>query len=688
MHLGRTSLAACLAIACLAIAGLATVAAKASEPSKMIPRHLIFGNPDRASVQLSHDGTQMSYLAPVNGVLNVWVGPADNPDAAKPVTNDTYRGIRSYFWAYTNKHIIFMQDKGGDENFHIYSVDLASNKTTDLTPFDGARSSVQEVSRHFPNEILLTINNRNPQLMDVHRVNISTGERQMLHENAEGFVGYISEDDMKLKFAVKMTADGGTELHRALDDNSWTMFTKIPGDDALTTNPLGLDESGEHLFMLDSRGRNTAALTQVNLETGKSEILAENDKADIQGIMGHPTRNIVQAVQSTYERRKWQVLDQSIAKDLENLAKIADGEFNVSSRTMDDKTWIVAYVMDDGPVRYYRYDRPSGEAKFLFTNRKELENVKLAKMHPKTVKARDGLNLVCYYTLPAWTDADENGKPDKALPMVMMIHGGPWARDGWGYNPYHQWLANRGYAVMSVNYRGSTGFGKEFINAGNHEWAGKMHDDLIDAMEWAIKNGIAERDKVGIMGGSYGGYATLVGLTFTPETFACGVDIVGPSSIITLLNTIPPYWEPVINMFTERVGDHRTEEGRKFLESRSPLTFVNRIARPLLIGQGANDPRVKQSESDQIVEAMTKNNIPVTYVLYPDEGHGFARPENNMSFNAVTEAFLAQHLGGRFEPMSEDITGSTITIPSGADQIPGLPKSIKRGKATDGGGPT
>jgi len=415
----------------------------------------------------------------------------------------------------------------------------------------------------------------------------------------------------------------------------------------------------------------------VNIDSMQTKVLAEDPKADVSGIVAHPTEKHPQAVQSTFERRKWQILDKSIEPDLEYLKTVADGELNITSRTTNDQDWIVAYVMDDGPVRYYHYDREAKKASFLFTNRKDLEGLKLAKMHTATVKSRDGLDIVCYYTLPFWTDPDNDAKPSAALPTVLFVHGGPWARDDWSYNPYHQWLANRGYAVLSVNYRGSTGFGKDFINAGNLEWAGKMHDDLLDAVAWAVEKGIADKDHVAIMGGSYGGYATLVGLTFTPEQFACGVDIVGPSSLITLLETIPPYWKPMLDVFTTRVGDHRTEAGRKLLESRSPLTYVDRINKPLLIGQGANDPRVKQSEADQIVAAMTKKNIPVTYVLYPDEGHGFARPENSMSFNAVAELFLAEHLGGRAEPMSEDISGSSITVPEGTEHVPGLPRNLK-----------
>jgi dipeptidyl aminopeptidase/acylaminoacyl peptidase len=304
-------------------------------------------------------------------------------------------------------------------------------------------------------------------------------------------------------------------------------------------------------------------------------------------------------------------------------------------------------------------------------------------MHPRVIKTRDGLEMMSYLSLPLEADPGRDGTPDKPSPMVLLVHGGPWARDHWGLNPEVQWLANRGYAVLQVNFRGSTGFGKKHLNAGNLEWAGKMHDDLLDAVRWAVDNKVAQPDKVAIMGGSYGGYATLVGLTFTPEAFTCGVDIVGPSNINTLLATIPPYWTAGQEQMARRVGDHRTEEGKKFLASRSPLGQVERIKRPLLIGQGANDPRVKQAEADQIVNAMKAKGLPVTYVLYPDEGHGFARPPNRTSFNAVAEAFLAQHLGGRAEPIGEAFKGASITVPAGADQIPGLSEALAQVKPAE-----
>jgi dipeptidyl aminopeptidase/acylaminoacyl peptidase len=326
-------------------------------------------------------------------------------------------------------------------------------------------------------------------------------------------------------------------------------------------------------------------------------------------------------------------------------------------------------------VRYYRYDREEKSAKFLFTERTALEDLQLAKMHPVVIKSRDGLDLVSYYTLPVGSDSDSNGRPDEPLPMVLLVHGGPWGRDNWGYDSWHQWLANRGYAVLSVNFRASRGFGKAFLNAGNQEWGGKVHDDLIDGVDWAVLEGIADPDRVAIMGMSYGGYATLWGMTNTPDTFACGVDLVGVSNLTSFILGLP-YWQADIELIATRIGDPRTEEGRAFLAERSPLTYADQIKKPLLISQGANDPRVKQAEADQIVQAMQDANIPVTYLLYTDEGHGFARPENQLSFYAVTDAFLAEHLGGRYEPIGDDLEGSSITVPVGAEEVPGLAEAI------------
>ncbi len=659
----------------------------------LIEREILFGNPERASLQVSPDGEHISYLAPVDGVLNVWVAPSEHPEQARAVTDDDGRGIRQYFWSFTGDHILYLQDLGGDENWQVHVVDIESGEDRNLTPFeeipgpdgnpmrgpDGKvlrpAARVVQTSADHPSEIVIGLNNRNPMFHDLYRVDVLTGEMEMLERN-DAYLGYLLDNDYQVRFAFAMTGDGGSQIYRKTE-KGFEAWETIPGDDLLTTNPIGLNRAGDTLYMVDSRGRDTAALVAVDLASGQKRVLHADDRADVSGVMVHPQTLEPQAVSVNYLRTEWTVLDPSIEQDLRFLSMLDDGDVSVTGRSEDDRVWTVAFTRDDGPVRYYLYDRANRNARYLFSNRPALEGLPLAKMHPVVIRSRDGLDLVSYLTLPVWADSDGDARPEEPLPAVLWVHGGPWARDSWGYNSVHQWLANRGYAVLSVNYRGSTGFGKHFINAANHEWAGKMHDDLIDAVDWMIAEGIADPERVAIGGGSYGGYATLVGLTFTPEKFACGVDIVGPSNLRTLLSTIPPYWKPLMDLWAARVGDPRTEEGRKLLEERSPLNHVEKIRRPLLIGQGANDPRVKQSESDQIVDAMQRAGIPVTYVLYPDEGHGFAKPENRLSFFAISEAFLAEHLGGRVEAFGS-FEGSSIQVPQGAEHVPGLESVLKR----------
>ncbi|RNC82852.1 MAG: S9 family peptidase [Phycisphaera sp.] len=649
---------------------------KGPEDVQVIPRGVLFGNPEKASFRASPDGKHVSWLAPREGVLNVFVAPIDNLDDAVAVTNDDYRGIRQYFWAENSSHIIYMQDKGGDENFHAYSVNLETDERIELTPYDGARAQIQQTSKNFPNHILVGVNNRDPQLFDIHKVDVTTGDSELVLEN-EGYIGFNTDDNFAVRFAARYEGDGSVSYFEVESDTiSQEPYLNVPNEDALTTQIVGFNTAGDTLYIIDSRTGNTAALFARDMETGQTDLLFEHGKADVSGALSDPATGDVQAVAANYMRTEWEILDESIKDDIEYLRTVQDGEVSITSRVADDSVWTLAYVRDDGPVEYWIYDREAKKAEYVFSNRPALEDLPLAKMHPTVIESRDGLNLVSYLTLPAWSDTDGDARPDEALPMVLLVHGGPWARDQWGYSSYHQWLSNRGYAVLSVNFRGSTGFGKDFINAGNFEWAGKMHDDLLDAVDWAVEEGVAIEDRVAIMGGSYGGYSTLVGLTFTPEEFACGVDIVGPSSLVTLLNSIPPYWKPAMELFNRRVGDLSTEEGRQLLESRSPLNFIDNIQRPLLIAQGANDPRVKQAESDQIVEAMVAKNIPVSYILFPDEGHGFARPENSTAFNAAAEAFLAEHIGGRYEPIDDDFKDSTIQIPTGADGIPGAKDAL------------
>ncbi|HMP60543.1 MAG TPA: S9 family peptidase, partial [Gemmatales bacterium] len=486
---------------------------------------------------------------------------------------------------------------------------------------------------------------------DVHRLDLKTGELKLDTENPGMVMSWEADAQFQVRAGTKARADGGFELLvRDAVDQPWRTLRTWPAEEQGQIVAFGAQP--DEAWLIANHDANTLRLLKVNVKTGAEEVVASDPEYDVSNVIPDELRRVPLAVAFTRARSEWQVLDQSVAKDLEVLKELRRGDVGISSRTLDGQKWVVAIVPDDGPAAYYLYDRPTQKAELLFTSTPKLEGAQLSRMEPVEYVAKDGLKIRGYLTLPVGV------KPEK-LPMVLLVHGGPWARDTWGFNPLVQFLANRGYAVLQVNFRGSTGYGKEFLNAGNREWAGTMHQDLIDGVNWAVAKGVADPSRVAIMGGSYGGYATLVGLTFTPDVFRCGVDIVGPSSIPTLLRSIPPYWAPMRAMFAKRVGDVETEE--EFLKSRSPLYRVHQIKAPLLIGQGANDPRVKQAESDQIVSALRAENKPVQYVVYPDEGHGFARPENRLHFFAITEAFLAEFLGGRAEPLG-NIPGHTGEI--------------------------
>ncbi|WP_205214885.1 S9 family peptidase [Altererythrobacter sp. ZODW24] len=653
-----------------------TTSAATAEAAPLIPREVLFGNPTRSSGKLSPDGKWLSWLAPKDGVMNVWLAPADDLDAAKTMTDATDRPIRQYFWSGDSKNLLYVQDKGGDENFLLYGVDIASGEERTLTPFENTRAQVVGTSNAYPNKMLVGVNNRDPRLHDVHMLDLDTGALELVMQN-EGFAGYLADDLLKLRMALKPNAAGGMDFYKINDGEiEGEAFASTALEDSLTTQPAGFTNDGKTMYWIDSRGRNTAALIAEDVATGEKTIIAESDKADVGGAMSDPMTGEVEATSITYLKTEWTATDPDVKASLDWLDTRLDGDFGVSSRTKADDKWVVWNDPVTTPGKVYLYDRKAQTLTDFYMTRPDLEGAPLQAMHTLEITSRDGLTLPSYLTLPPGSDSDGDGVPDAAVPMVLLVHGGPWARDGYGYNSYHQWLANRGYAVMSVNFRGSTGFGKDFISAGDLEWGKKMHDDLIDAVNYAVEKGVTSDDKVAIMGGSYGGYATLAGLTFTPDEFACGVDIVGPSNLETLLATIPPYWEPMIAQFHERMGNPNTPEGLAMLKERSPLYSADKIVKPLLIGQGANDPRVNQDESDQIVEAMKAKGIPVTYVLYPDEGHGFAKPANNIAFNAVTENFLATCLGGRAEPIGDTVKNSTAEIVEGADFVQGLEEAL------------
>jgi dipeptidyl aminopeptidase/acylaminoacyl peptidase len=666
-----------LLAACSALT-VAAIPAVAQTDVPLIAREKFFGNPTMASGRLSPDGRWLSWIAPRDGVLNIYVAPASDPKAAKPLTAETKRPIRQYFWSPDSKQILFINDKGGDENFLLYGVDVVSGQQRAITPFEKTRVQIVNISNEVKDRILIGVNNRDPKWHDVYSVDLATGKLTPVLMNTGGYSGFIADEQLKVRIATKSRPDGGSDYFRVTGDKiEAEPFEQVGLDDSQTSGPAGFTTDGKTLYWLDSRGRDTSALLAQDVASGRKTIVAENARADIGGAMSDPKTGRIEAYAVNYLKNEWVPIGAAVKGDLAFLQGKLKGDINVTSRTQADDKWIVAVDPGTAPSSAWLYDRKAKSLTKLYTTRPELDGLPMAAMHPVEIKTRDGLTMVSYLTLPPGSDPDGDGRPNKPVPMVLFVHGGPWGRDTYGFNGYHQWLANRGYAVLSPNFRASTGFGKKFISAGDLQWGTKMHDDLLDAVDWAVGRGVTRQDKVAIMGGSYGGYATLAGLAFTPDRFACGVDIVGPSNLNTLLSTIPPYWEAIRAQFYKRMGDPTTEQGKALLRDRSPLFKADQIRRPLLIGQGANDPRVNVNESQQIVDALKAKNIPVTYVVFPDEGHGFARPQNNIAFNAVAENFLAKCLGGRAEPIGPALKASSAQVPYGAEFAPGLAEALK-----------
>ncbi|WP_447727236.1 S9 family peptidase [Sphingomonas koreensis] len=677
-----------LAIALLSGAVLLSAGAAVATPPQagadtLIPRDKIFGNASRSGGQISPDGKHVSWLAPVDGVMNVWVAPIANLGSAKAVTRESKRGLQSYFWAPDGAHIIYLQDSGGNENFRVHSVAIATLKDTALTAAgDKVRAQIQGVSKLRPDVVLIGLNDRNPQFFDLYEVDYKTGAKTLVMQNP-GYGGFVTDNQLKPRFAFQQVPGGGSKYFRLGADGKWAEVFSVANEDFFTTNPIGFNKDGTTLYWVDSRGRDKAALVKMDAASLKTEVIAASDKADIAGLLTDPETYEPIAYSVNYLKNEWTPLNAAAKADLAFLKANLPGEVTITSATDDGSKLIVAASAAEAPATAYIYDRKAKTLTRLYSTRPDLAAYKLQPMWPVEIPTGDGKTLVSYLTLPAGADVNKDGKPDKPVPLVLNVHGGPWARDGYGYNSGHQWLANRGYAVLSVNYRGSTGFGKGFINAAVGEWSGKMHQDLLDAVDWAVKGGVTTKDKVAIFGGSYGGYATLVGLTFTPDTFACGVDIVGPSNLKTLMESFPAYWRPVLEgTFYKHIGDPSKPEDLKRMMAQSPISRVDAIKRPLLIGQGGNDPRVVKAESDQIVAAMKAKTLPVTYINYPDEGHGFVRPENRLSFFGITEGFLAKCLGGRAQPIGGDFAGSSLQVLEGAAYVPGLAEAAPTVAAT------
>jgi dipeptidyl aminopeptidase/acylaminoacyl peptidase len=642
----------------------------------IIDRELFFGDPDISGAQISPDGKFISFLKPFNGVRNIWVkGIGESFDKARPVTDDTLRPISQYFWSRNGKYILYSQDKGGDENFRIYAVNPSDEGTPvppsrDLTPLPKVRAFIYDVPKKTPSEIIIGLNDRRPDLHDVYRLNIETGERTLMRKNDDNVVGWDIDHDGNIRLAERQTSDGGTEILLVNGDSLTSIFTASPEEDVSTIN---FTPDNKQIYISTNKGDvDKDQLELLDLATGQTTFVEKDplDEVDFgYAIFSDKTEKLL-ATAYVGDRTRLYFKDKQFESDYNAMVKtLPPGEVTIGNMTADENIWMVVVSSDVDPGSRYIYNRLTGKSELVYKSRPNLPSDELAAMEPVSYTARDSMTIHAYLTLP-------KGIAPEPLPVVMFIHGGPWARDVWGYNPYAQFFANRGYAVFQPNFRGSTGYGKKFLNAGNKQWGtGSMQHDITDGVEYLIKKGIADPKRVGICGGSYGGYATLAGLAFTPDLYAAGFDIVGPSNIITLLNSIPPYWAPLKKIFDVRVGNKDDANEKKMLEEQSPLFSADKITAPLYVVQGANDPRVKKTESDQIVAALRDLGRPVQYMLAPDEGHGYAGRENRLAMTVAMEDFFAKYLGGRAQKdvpadIQEKLDAITVNVDSVKAEAP------------------
>lgn len=639
---------------------LFTLPLKAQQPP-LIDRELFFGDPEIAAAQISPNGQYIAFLKPFNKTRNIWVKKTNEPfSAAKPVTSDTKRPLSIYFWSRDSRYILYVQDQAGNEDYNIYAVNPADAPAAtaevpparNLTDVKGVRAFIHAVPKSDPDIIYVGLNDRDKAWHDLYKLRISTGERTLMRKNEDRIAGWVFDNKDQLRLAVRSAENGDTEILR-LDPNG---VTKIYACDVLEAcGPVRFHKDNQRVYMETNKGGGVdlIRLTLFDPNIGKEEVVESDPlkRVDFGSALFSDLTDELIATFYVDDKRREYWKNKAYAADYQWLqGKLPGKQINLGSRTRDEQVWIVSAVADNDPGETFLFDRKARKLTPQFRLREKLDRAQLASTKPVRYPSSDGMEISAYLTLP-------KGGPAKSLPMIVLPHGGPWARDVWGYHPLWQFFANRGYAVLAPNFRGSTGYGKKFINAANLEWGQKMQDDITWGVKYLVSQGIADPKRVGILGSSYGGYATLAGVAFTPDLYAAAVSIVGPSNLITLLESIPPYWEAGRKMFHVRMGDPSTPEGKAQLQRQSPLNSAARIKTPLLVVQGANDPRVNKAESDQIVVALRDRGFPVEYLVAPDEGHGFQRPVNNVAMFAATEKFLAKHLGGRFqESMPTEVT--------------------------------
>ena len=648
-------LAICLSLAIVSGSGFA------QQPA-LIDREIFFGNPEYAGAQISPDGKYISFIKPYKDTMNVWVKGIDEPfSAARPMTADTARPVRQYFWSRDAKYILFVQDKGGDENFNVYAVNPADKPVAgsdvptarNITDAKGIRAIIQAVPKSDPDVIYVGINDRDKAWHDLYKVKISTGERTLISENHDRYGGMVFDHNDKLRLAVRSAQSGATEILRIEPDGKTT--TKIYECGVFETcSPLAFNKDNKRVYLQTNKGDlDLIELQLLDVDTGKAEKVESDptNKVDLDNAIFSDVSNEI--IATTYEDDRVRIYwkNKDYQSDYDNIKKkLGDREISFNSATADESKFVVATFSDVDPGTVWLYDRKTKNLTTLYQAREKLDRSALSPMKAIRYKSSDGLEIPAYLTLPKGVDP-------KNLPLIAFPHGGPWGRDSWGYNTFAQFLANRGYAVLQPNFRASTGYGKKFLNAGNNEWGQKMQDDITWGVKYLVGQGIADPKRIGIMGGSYGGYATLAGVTFTPDVYSAAVAIVAPSNLKTLLESVPPYWESIRTVFYKRMGDPNTPEGLAQMRRQSPLFSADKIKTPLMVVQGANDPRVNKREADQIVIALRDRNYPVEYLVAPDEGHGFARPVNNSAMIAASEKFLAKHLGGRYqETMTPEVS--------------------------------
>ena len=632
---------------------LATTAAAQNGLPPLIDREIFFGNPEIASAQISPDGKYIAFRKPYKDTMNLWVKKAEEPfDRARLITNETKRPIRGYFWSRDSRFILFVNDFGGDENFNVYAVDPSAAPaagteipaTRNLTDMKKVRAIIYDVPRNEPDVIYVGLNDRDPRWHDLYKLRISTGQRELIRKNDNRYDGYEFDNAGKLRLATRITEGGDTEIVRLDPDGKSTKVYSCTVFE--TCSALRFHKDNKRAYIMTNTGDvDLIRLVLLDPDTGKEEPVESDPmkRVDFGSARFSDVSDDILYTLYQDEKPRFYFKDKAFEADYKLLKQKAGGkEISFGPSTADEMKFIVTAWSDTEPGETFVFDRKTKELTKQYRIRERLPREALAEVRPVRYKSSDGLEIPAYLILP-------KGVAAKNLPAIMMPHGGPWGRDTWGYFGYAQFAANRGYAVLAPNFRGSTGYGKKFLDAGNKQWGDKMQDDITWGVKYLVDQGIADPKRIGIWGGSYGGYATLAGITFTPDLYAAAVAEVAPSNLITLLETIPPYWESGRALFYKRMGDPNTPEGKAQLMRQSPLTHVAKIKTPLLITQGANDPRVNKRESDQIVIALRERNYPVEYLLAPDEGHGYARPVNNMAVIAAAERFLAKHLGGRFQ---------------------------------------